>query len=277
MKTRVRLLSLSVWITSVLLCAAGLLVVVGVFNATLGWDIFGPKVEAFLYGIFGSCMALAGVGVALTLVLGIHEVVSSVRGISEGRDEEARRKSEAPRKAYLESMMFIALLLAAVIAVLAMLNAGIQRHRSKVFKKLASEQMEHFGAKIRKLVGPLERPPRDHVPQEIYDMMNTLDDLSFVQRATLYIPDPEDKSAMWGYTAWREYRIEDGFARFFIAKDFERAMQSAVGGEGDALVKQNGAIGFTWYYPVATDDGVIAIMRLDGNPRENFREYPLGS
>jgi hypothetical protein len=109
-------------------------------------------------------------------------------------------------------------------------------------------------------------------------MVKTLDNLSFVNRTTLYLPDLKDKSAMWGYTAYRDYKKEDGFARFFVAKEFEKAMVGGLEGDEAALTKLNEESRFTWYYIVKNKEGKpIAVLRVDGNSKENFREYILGS
>jgi hypothetical protein len=278
MKPRIRMLTLAVKATVGLLVAAAVLIVLGIFNGALDWDLFGPKLQALLYGVFAACVALAAVGVGLTVVLGIQEIVRAFQSVQQHFERDREQIPEAPRSAYRDVLLFIGLGLAVTIFALAGVNHLVQQHRSKVFRRLAAEQMEHFGAKVGALVRPLAAPPRDHVPFEIYDLVKTLDGLTFVERTTLYLPDPKDESAMWGYTTWREYRTEDGFARFFVAKDFEKAMQSALKGAGAELEKLNGQTGFTWYYIVRSDDGKpVAVVRIDGNPRESFREYPMGS
>lgn len=277
MKPRVRLLTLTVWITSILLVSAGLLVVLGIFNGALDWDLFGPKLQSVLYGVFASCVGLAFVGLGLTLVLGTQEIVRSFLVIRRHFEPEAAQP-EASRNTYGKAMLYIVLVLAVLVMALAGLNHLVQLHRSKVFRKLAAEQMDHFAGKVTTQVVKLKAPPRDHVPYEIYDLIHTLDGLSFVQRTTLYLPDPDDDSALWGYTAWREYRGEDGFARFFIAKDFEKAMKGALRGETADLDRLNGEKGFSWYQVIKNDqDRPLGVIRIDGNPRENFREYFLGS
>lgn len=277
MNKRIRLLTLTVNITSSLLIAAGALIVVGIFNAALSWDIFGPKLEAVLYSVFGSCIALAAVGVGLTLVLGTQEIVRAFQRVQQSlaREEAA---PEPPKSAYARVALYVVLALAVLVTALAGLNHAIQIHRSGVFKKLAREQMEHFNDKLVALMEPLREPPRDNVPFGIHDLVRTLDGLTFVRKTTLYMPDPSDESAMWGYTAWREYRVEDGFARFFIARDFERAMKQSLEGAGAALDEQNAEVGFTWYHVIRNAASKpVAVLRIDGNPRENFREYFLGS
>ncbi len=278
MKPRIRLLTLTVWTTTILLVSAGLLVVLGIFNGALNWDLFGPKLEAILYGVFGSCIALALIGLGLTLVLGTQEIVGSFGVIRRHFEPGADAAPEATRGVYGKLMLYIVLAFAVLVVALASLNHVVQGQRSKVFRKLAAEQMDHFASKLAAQVAKLKEPPRDHVPYDIYDLIHTLDSLSFVQKATLYLPDPADDTALWGYTAWREYRNEDGFARFFIAKDFEKAMKEALRGRSGDLDRLNGRTGFNWYQLINDDKGrPLGVLRIDGNPRESFREYFLGS
>jgi hypothetical protein len=72
MKSHMKLLSLVVRASVILLAGSAVLVVLGMFNAFLDWDIFSPEVERILYGIFGSCLALAGIGAATCVVIGIQ-------------------------------------------------------------------------------------------------------------------------------------------------------------------------------------------------------------
>ena len=278
MKPQIRWLTLTVWMTSILLVSAGSLVVLGIFNEALNWDLFGPKLEAILHGVFASCIALALVGVGLTMVLGTQEIVRSFLVIRRHFQPEPASIPEATRSTYGKFVLYLVLAFAVLVVALASLNHGIQIHRSKVFRKLAAEQMDHFAAKLAAQVAQLKEPPRDHVPYDLYDLVHTLDGLSFIQTTTLYLPDPGDDSALWGYTAWREYRTEDGFARFFVAKDFEKAMREALRGRTADLDRLNQDTGFDWYSVIQDGQGrPVGILRIKGNPRENFREYFLGS
>ena len=279
MKKHVRLLSLTVGATITLLTIAGTLIVVGIFNATLNWDIFGPKVEALLYGVFGSSIALACVGVAMTIVLGTQEIVKAFRVIQNQRvSNENEIIQEAPRGMYFLYMLYVTLFLIILVVLLSFANFRVQKHRSGVFKSLVSEQMIHFQPKFSALLFPLKTPPRNNVSYDLYDMVKTLNNLSFVNKTTLYLPDPNDKSAMWGYTAYRDYKKEDGFARFFVAKDFEKSMVKGLEGNEEELAKLNEMNRFTWYYIVKNKEGKpIGAIRIDGNSKENFREYILGS
>ena len=279
MKRRFRLLSLVVHSTALLLAIAATLIVVGIFNESLDWDIFGPRLEAILYGVFGASIALATVGVALSVVLGIQEIAKAFRTIQAHHEPgNADAVPEATKGAYAKFMVSILVAFAGLIGGLALINGKVQEHRTETFKKIANEQMQHFEAKFSARIARLEAPPRRDVDKDLYDLVNTLDGLSFVQRATLYVPDPTDKSAMWGYTAWREYRKEDGFARFFVVKEFEKAMAAALEGREGELDRLNQEKGFTAYRVLRDEQGSpVGILRIDGNSRENFREYRLGS
>jgi hypothetical protein len=279
MKTKVRLLPLIAGATLTLLTLAGILVVVGVFNESLNWDLFGPTAEAALYGVFGSCIALAGVGVAMTLVLGTQEIVKAFRSLQHQRSPGAADPvPEASRGAYAKYMLGAILFLAVMVLSLTVVNHGVQKHRSGVFKRLAKEQMAHFQPKLSRLLAPLSVPPRDGVSNDLHDLIKTLNDLSFISATTLYLPDPGDPSAMWSYTASRQQKDPKGFVRFFVAKDFEQAMSKGLSLDDGPLTMLNAQTGFTWYYIVQDENGApLAVLRIIGNSRENFREYRLGS
>lgn len=279
MKKRIRSLSLAVHATTLLLVVAAALMVLGIFNESLDWDLFGPRLEAVLYGVFGTSVALAGVGTALTMVLGVQEIVRAFQALPKARGaDDAAAAPEATRGGYARAMAAIALGLAALIGALALTNGRVLAHRTATFKRIAAEQVGNFEPKLAARVAALGAPPRSAVDKELYDLIRTLDGLSFVQRSTLYVPDPEDPAALWGYTAWRDYKPEDGFARFFVAKDFEKALAAALRGESAGLDRLNEERNFTLYRTLRGADGKpVGVLRIDGNPRENFREYRLGS
>ena len=83
---------------------------------------------------------------------------------------------------------------------------------------------------------------------------------------------------MWGFTSWRNvYTNADGFARFYVAKDFEKAMRRAVDGNSTELDGFNARNEFVWYRLLMGADGKPkAVVRLDGNRHHSFREYRLG-
>lgn len=279
MKRRIRMLTLVVHATALLLALAATLVVVGIFNESLDWDLFGPKLEAILVGVFGGSIALASAGVALTVVLGIQEIVRAFRALPKTKGaDEADAAPEATRWGYARAMAGILAGLAVLIGALALANGRVLAHRTATFKKIAAEQVGNFEPKLAAQVAALGAPPRSAVDKELHDLIRTLDGLSFVQRGTLYVPDPEDPAALWGYTAWRDYKTEDGFARFFVAKDFEKAMAAALRGESAELDRLNAEKNFTLYRVLRDGTGQpVGVLRIDGNSRENFREYRLGS
>ena len=279
MKRRIRMLTLVVHATALLLALAAALVVVGIFNEALDWDLFGPKLEAILTGVFGGSIALASAGVALTVVLGIQEIVRAFRALPKAPGaDEADAAPEATRWGYARVMAWILVGFAALIGALALANGRVLAHRTATFKRIAAEQVGNFEPKLAARVAALGAPPRSAVDKELYDLIRTLDGLTFVERSTLYVPDPEDPAALWGYTAWRDYETEDGFARFFVAKDFEKALAAALRGDGAGLDRLNAEKNFTAYRTLRDGSGKpVGVLRIDGNPRENFREYRLGS
>ena len=279
MKRRIRMLTLVVHATALLVALAAGLVVVGIFNESLDWDLFGPKLEAILVGVFGGSIALAAAGVALTVVLGIQEIVRAFRALPKAKGaEDADAAPEATRWGYARVMAGILAGFAVLVGALALANGRVLAHRTATFKKIAAEQVGNFEPKLAARVAALGAPPRSAVDKELYDLIRTLDGLSFVQRGTLYVPDPEDPAALWGYTAWRDYKTEDGFARFFVAKDFEKAMAAALRGESAELDRLNAGKDFTLYRVLRDGTGQpVGVLRIDGNSRENFREYRLGS
>lgn len=278
MNKRIKLLTLAVLITAILLVLAAVLSVLGIFNGMLGWDIFGPRVEAVLYGLFFSCLSLAAIGLALTIVLGVHEIVKAVVALrGAGQEPETAQATRSAYARYSWWLIGIVTGMSVTVAAFAAVNHTVQIHRASVFKKVALEQMELIEPRIAGYVRSFSRPPGTHVPPDLHEAIRTLDRLSFINRTTLYVADPDDMTVMWGLTAWRAYKEEDGFARFFVAKDFEKAMRSALVGDTRELDRLNAARDFTLYHVVHDGpDRPIAVLRIDGNPRENFREYPLG-
>ena len=276
MKSKVRLLNLVVSFTLAFLTLGAMLVVLGIFNAALQWDLFGPRLEAVLYGVFGSCMALAAFGAAMTLVIALQESVRDFKKFVQSRTSGGVA-ADAPRRAYAACMLAVIVAMAAMVGVCAAANHAVQAKRCVVFKRLATEQAANFTPRLADLVAGFAAPPRDNVPPDLYTVLKTLDNLDFVDRATLYIPDPAETAAMWGYTAWRTaYSNEDGFARFYVAKDFEKAMRRALDGDAGDLDRINARKEFIWYAPLgAATDQPNAVLRIDGDRRHSFREYGL--
>ena len=111
---------------------------------------------------------------------------------------------------------------------------------------------------------------------ETGELLSTLNDLSFVKRAEIFLADPGDDSALWKFRTGGYCREEPGPRRFFIARESERAMKLALEGNPGSLDELNRRREFTRYFVVPDDRGTpAAVIRIDGNPRESFRDYPL--
>lgn len=274
MKSRVRLLSLVVSFTLILLTAGAMLVVLGIFNEALNWDIFGPRLEAFLYGVFGACMALAGFGVVMTVIIAVQESVRDFKRFVQARTA-GEEVPDAPRRTYAAGMLAVVAVMALLVAACALVNHVVLVRRCTVFKRLSAEQLGNFRGRIAAVVDAFPAPPQSEVPRDLYDLVRALDNLEFVARTTLYIPDPNEKAVMWGFTAWRDfYTNADGFARFYVAKDFEKAMRKAVDGDPADLDRINARHEFTWYERLPGAAGApIGVVRIDGDSSQSFREY----
>ena len=128
MKKRIRMLTLVVHATALLVALAAALVVVGIFNESLDWDLFGPKLEAILIGVFGGSIALASAGVALTVVLGIQEIVRAFRALPKAKGaDEADAAPEATRWGYARAMVGILAGFAVLIGALALATGACWR------------------------------------------------------------------------------------------------------------------------------------------------------
>ncbi|MCX7003667.1 MAG: hypothetical protein NTV22_10410 [bacterium] len=277
MKSPVHFLALVVTATAWLLVVVATLLVLGIFNEALHWDIFGPRVEAILTGVFGACGALAGVGVALTMVLGVADVVRSFRSLHAALAHQAPTPPPA-RGSQVLTLAGIALAMTALVVGLAFVNGAIQRHRSGVFKRLAQEQMAHFAPKLAAQLPLIHTPPTNAAPADLQTLMQTLNDFSFVSSVVLYIPDSTDAAALWEYAPTTYRRSATHFTRFFIAKDLDRAMRQAFDGDSHALEASGARMPFEAYFIIRDAAAAPrAVLRVWGNQQENFREYRSGS
>ena len=277
MKSKIRLLSLLASLTLILLTIGAMLVVLSIFNESLHWDIFGPKLKAFLYGVFGSCMALAAFGVVMIGIVAVQETVKDFKKFVQARTNQ-EEIPDAPKHVYLAKILLGVIIMATLVGVCALANHIVLTQRCGVFNRLAAEQVANFEKKIMDNVATFAIPPQANVPKDLYDVLKTLDNLDFVRRTTLYIADPIEPTTMWGFTAWREcYSNADGFARFYIAKDFEKAMRRALDGNQTELQQINARREFILYKVLTNVDSKSkAVIRIDGNSSRSFREYRLG-
>ncbi len=278
MKGKVNLLSLTVWMTVWLLLIGAALVVLGVFNQQLRWDIFSSQVEAVLYGIFTSSIILSIFGVAIAFVLGIKRIVDAVEALErKGSLNADLAVPKARRLTYAGYMLGIFTAFAALIGVLEMVDHQVQVHRAGVFKRIASEQMQRLG---KRFIPPLSQFKTAPVttktnPQALREVMTAFKELPFVQEAKLYVPDAQDKSALWRYTSYPlDPKDQVVFQRFLVVKQFEEAILRSLNGNPKELNELNQKINLEWYHTIKDDKGKpLAVLKIEGNPSENFREY----
>ncbi|MDY7023662.1 MAG: hypothetical protein SWJ54_20320 [Cyanobacteriota bacterium] len=279
MKRRIKVLSFTVATTITLLLIGATLVVLGIFDEILNWDIFSSRVEAVLMGIFWASVSLSLFGVAITFVLGIQEIVGAIGSLKRSREEDSSKViPEAPKTTYLLYMVGLVSVFSALIGVLSVVNNRITVHRSRVFKDISAQQMQKLQNKWIQQVSQITTPPRNNVSLSLHELIQSVKKLSFVNQITLYLPDPQDETVIWSYDSWGNYNKENGFERTFVAKEYEQAIQAAFAGMPELLQVINDRTGFTWYYLVKNPQNQpIAVLKVNGNAQENFREYRLDS
>ncbi|CDM95658.1 MAG: hypothetical protein P5702_03075 [Limnospira sp. PMC 1291.21] len=277
MKKRVKLLSFTVAMTVCLLVIGATLAVLGIFDDMLNWDIFSPQVEQVLRAIMAGCIVLSVFGVAITFVLGIQEIVKSIGLLNKSRGlEELETVSEAPKTTYMLYMSGVVAVFAVLISVLSVANLMITNHRNRVFKRIATEQMQQLRDEFLQQVSLLNEPPRTDVPDTLDDLIRSVKKLSFVNDITLYLPDQQDDIIIWNYNSMWVDNPKKGFERQIVAKEYEQAIQIAFRGQPELLQALNGKSSFQWYYLIRDQQNQpLAVLRINGNERENFREYKL--
>ena len=278
MKRRIKLLSFTVATTITLLLIGATLVVLGIFDDILNWDIFSARVEAVLTGIFFASVALSTFGVAMTFVLGIQEIVHAIGSLQLRSDADSSQVvPDAPKTTYLLYMVGLVSVFSILISSLSWVNHRITVHRSRVFKAIASEQMQNLQNKWVQQVSEITTPPpQKNVPISLHDLIQSVRKLSYVDSINLYLPDLEDDTIIWSYNSRWDYDEKEGFDRIVIAKEYEQAIQAAFAGMPEILRVINDRTGFTWYYIVKNPQNQpIAVLQIRGNQRENFREYRL--
>ena len=159
--------------------------VLGIFNAALEWDIFSPKLETFLYGVFGASIALGAFGVAITIVLGIQEIVKVMESLNPNLRLDSEVAPKASKIVYVIYMVGLATVLAALIGVLSLVNHRILIHRSGVFKRIAAEHTQKREHKFFQQLAQFTTPPRNNVPETLHDLIVNVNKLSFVNGMTV--------------------------------------------------------------------------------------------
>jgi hypothetical protein len=281
MRSRFKLLSLMVGATVVLLAIGGFLVVLGIFDDYLGWDIFSPEVEKLLYGVFGSCVALGGFGAAISVVLGIQEIVKALRRmIDAARPEAVEPAREAPRRSYVALLATVLVLLIVTVGALNAVNRRVESHRLEVFKLIVRDQMEQLGPNMTGVLEPMPAPCPACVPPKLAELQKTLTGLSFCQSAVFYLADPADPAVLWRYppNGTSYYNAEEGespkLGRFFVASDVDRAIRQALSGDTAWIDQMNADPAFNWHQVIRDRQGrTRAVLRILGNHSESYREY----
>jgi len=269
MRSQMKLLSLMVRATVILLTVSAFLVVFGIFS---------PEVEKLLYGLFFSTLALGGFGAVICIVLGIQEVVQAFRKIL-ARGEDMAPLSEAPRRRYTIALAAVLMLLIVAVSAASVVNRRVEAHRLKTFKLMAQDQMLQLGPHLAAAVEKIPVPCPTCETPELRELVDTLGGLSFCQSATLYLADPANATVLWRYPEGHSPYVTESahhssFERFFIAKDDDRAIHLALTGDTAWIEQKNGDRGFVWHHLVRNGQGkILAVLQIQGNPNESFRDY----
>jgi len=275
MRSRIKLLSLTVSATAVLLMIGAVLVVLGIFNEYLHWDIFSPAVEKFLYGIFFSCLALGAFGVAISVVLGIQEVVQALRRMIEAASPAAAEPARpAPRRSYAAVLAALLVLLIGTVLFFNAVNRRVETGRLRNFKLIVHDEMRELGPHLEGEIAKIQAPCPTCAPPSLPELMRTLQGLSFCHSAVLFMADPADKAVVWKYEGSFYSTEPPRFERFFVASDIDRAVSQALAGDTAWIDQMNGAPDFNWYQTVRDPQGKIrAVLKIFGNPNESYRDY----
>jgi hypothetical protein len=278
LRSRIKLLSLTVGATVVLLAVGAFLVVLGIFDNYLGWDIFSPQAEKVLYGLFFTCLALGGFGAAIAIVLGIQEVVKALRRmIAATRPEAAEPVQEIPRRAYLAVTAALLVLLASTVGAMNVVNRRVEASRLATFKLIVKDQMRQLGPRLKGEIAKIQAPCATCAPATLVEMHRTLEGLSFCGSAVFFMADPVDGTVLWRFPATVQFNVTtDGaqFERRFVADDIDRAVQQALTGDTAWIDQMNGAPAFNWYQAIRDDQGKVrAVLKIYGNPNESYRDY----
>ncbi len=257
--------------TALLLAIATVLVIVGIFDATLGWDIFGPVLESVLVGVFCTCLVLATTGIALSLVLGLEELVDLMRAGHDGRRLDPPRAMST----YLRWAGLGTVALAMLIVVLSAINHRIQLHRHGVFKEIAHERALEAADRIARDSSAIRER---RIALALRDAMLLLQDDPAIRSAAVLAADPADPDIVWRYAPKNWHQPEKHrFERSFAGRDRERVALEGFRGDRSAIDAFNSRDGFDWIEFVRPPEGPPYVLVLRGNPSQNFRVYSGGS
>lgn len=269
-KSRIKLLSLSVASTVVLLAIGAGLVVLGIFNEYLSWDIFSPPVKKVLWGIFSASVALGGFGAAISAVLGIQEVAKALRRMGAA---STGPEPEAPRRHYLAWMAVLLGITALTVISVDQVNRHVQRQRIVVFKRMVQAQMKQFGPLLAREVEKIPAPCTTCVSDRLTELMQALHELPLCQSVVLVMADPQESVALWRDDANVSPDAGPRFERFVIATDVDRAMKLALSGDTAWVDQMNAGAAFNWIQVLRDSQGKPrATLRILGNPTESYRD-----
>jgi hypothetical protein len=268
-----------------LLAGSAVLVVLGIFNGYLHWDIFSPEVEKVLYGVFGSFVALGAFGAAISFVLGIQEVVLSFRRLTEravpGMATAGPAPKPTPRRSYTAALSILLALLILTILSFNYANQRVLSHRLQVFKLIVRDQMTQLGPRLASEVAQIQGPCNTCGTATLAQLIKTMEGLSFFRSAVLYLPDPQDSALLWRYPSTAGCSSCDGnvvLERFFISRDLDRAVKLALSGDTAWVEQMNRDPAFHWYHLIRGADGKIhGVLEIWGNDKESFRDYEAGA
>ncbi len=276
---RAEFLSWVVWGTVALVGAGALLIVVWVFDQALGWDIFHGSVEQLLYGVLGSALALGACGAAIGFLLSFLEIAHGIGRLNQTLAGGSSASQEYPAGSSARRFFTLAGTAAAVVigllASLAWVNQRVQGHRGKVFERIAAEQMTLVEPKVRDALIAFGHPTPQAPPRKLVETLRALRRSAFCQGVTVLLSDPEDPTLLWRYQPASRFDSKATcFESFVVARRSDHAVREALADRPAGIESLNGGPGFVFYHLVRDATGrPLAVVRVDGNARESFRDY----
>jgi hypothetical protein len=251
--------------------------VLGIFDEHLGWDLFSPEFEKVLYGLFFTCLALGGFGAAISIVLGVQEVVKSLRRMIEAASPSAAEPArEVSRRGYVAVLAALLILLATTVGAFNSANRRVEDKRLATFKLIVRDQMRQLGPHLEDEVAKIPAPCADCGTTTLWELHRTLKELSFCDFSILFMADPTNEMVLWRYPAdeTREEGKPPGFERLFIASDLDRAIKQALSGDTAWIDQMNADLAFTWQQVIRDRQGKVrAVLKIYGDPSESYRDY----
>lgn len=254
------------------------LTILATFNSWLGWDIFSPRLESWLRAVFGCVAVLLVASGLIAFTFSLRQIAQSIsnhHGIPEIQMTPRYRRWSRVKGSISRSPLPWFLLTTILTVVLChSIDHLMTVQRYTDFRTTSRDAMLGIDQTFAEEISRMQSPPRSNTSKRIYDLVQSLDELPGVTKTTLYMLDANDAAVVCGYTAWRDYNTEDGFARFYPLRPFERTLKRALEGDGASLEMLNGSPAFEYYHLVRSNDGLrTAVVRLDGDPsyRSNRR------